>query len=379
MREDVESVSPIALSSASRPHLRPARFDDYDQIVSLEQALNSQPTSQEDWRELWAGNPLWDEVCGWWPIGWVLETPESEIVGSLGNIPLLYHFRGERIIAASGRGWVVAPEYRGFALWLLDERFNQPGVDLFMDTTISPLALDAFNEFSNRIPAGDWETIAYWVTGYRAFATRALQQLNVPKALAPATAAGLRFKDFVFGSRLPKPHPSFTIGMTDRFNSDFDVFWEERLRQNHETLLAARDCATLSWHFSLAMRRDRLWIFTASRGDHMQAYCILKRQSHVGKLARMRLVDYQTLDPGVDLLPDFIRAALRRCAAEDICILDKPGTGLFKMRTFDEFAPYRARQTWPLFYRAVNAAFAEDLRDAKVWDPSAYDGDASIE
>ncbi len=365
----------------ARPHLRPARFDDYEQIVRLEAALTPEASSPDDWRMLWHGSPLWPHLGKRWPIGWVLETADRQIVGCIGNIPLLYHFRGEHLMAASGRGWVVAPEYRGYALWLLDERFNQPCVDVFVDTTIGPAALAAFNEFSNRIPAGDWETISYFVTGYRAFATRALQKLNVPlvRVLAPPAGAALRLKDLVLSRDFPKTRSAFDVESTDRFDSRFDTFWDELLRQNPNTLMAARDSATLSWHFSVPMRRGRLWILTASQNRQLRAYGIFKRQGATGEVRRMRLVDFQSIERDVDLLPDLLAAAQRKCVAEDVCVLDKPGAGVARTAAFDALAPYRRKQNWSYFYRAVDPTLAVELRRKKFWDPGEYDGDASIE
>jgi hypothetical protein len=381
MNADAETASSSKSPALSHPHLRPARFDDYERIARLEAVLDSGASTPDDWRMFWQRNPLWPHVRQKWPIGWVLESPTREIVGSLSNIPLLYHFRGEQVIVASGRAWVVVPEYRGFALWLLDERFNQPGVDVFIDTSVGSMAFEPFNEFSNCVPAGDWETIAYFVTGYRAFVTRALRKLNAPlvPVLAAPAGAALRLKDVIFGKEFPKARSSFVIDVTDRFDSRFDAFWKDLLRQNADKLQATRDSATLSWHFSVAMRRGRLWIFTTSRNRQLRAYCIFKRQDTAQEVRRMRLVDYQTIDPDVDLLPDLLRAALRRCAAEGVSVLDKAGLGLAKMRAFDEFAPYRRKQSWSFFYRAVEPALAVALRQPQVWDPSEYDGDASIE
>jgi hypothetical protein len=380
MSTNVEAVPSLKSPALPPPHLRPASFDDYEQIERLESAYLPEYSTPDDWPVLWLGSPLWPRVGKSWPIGWVLETSAGEIVGSLGSIPLLYKFRGGELMAASGRGWVVTPAYRGFALWLLEERFNQPSVDLFMDTTIGPPAFESFSQFSNRIPAGDWETISYFITGYRAFATIALRKLKVPlvRVLAPPGAATLWLRDAIFSKALPKASGSFEIEATDRFDSRFDVFWDELLRQNTDTLLAARDGATLSWHFAVPMRTGRLWIFTASRKGRLQAYCIFKRQGYAQDV-RMRLVDYQSIEPAVDLLPDLLGAALRRCIAEGVFVLDKPGLGIPKMRAFDEFAPYRQKQNWPLFYRAVDSALDAELRQPRFWDPSEYDGDASLE
>ncbi len=232
------------------------------------------------------------------------------MVGSLTNVPSLYHFRGRELIAANGRAWVVRPEYRGFAPWLMEEFFNQLGVDLFISTTANSNAEPIFSTFTNRVPVGDWKTIAYWITAYRGFARKALQKLGVP--LAPAlvlpTSAALWLRDTLFARPLPAFSSGVVISAIDSFDSRFDVFWEELVRQNPDKLLAARDSRTLAWHYAISMRRGQLWIFTVLRNGLLRAYCILKQeQSHL--LRRMRLVDYQSLEPDVDLLPALLQAA----------------------------------------------------------------------
>ncbi len=208
-----------------------------------------------------------------------------------------------------------------------------------------------------------------------------MRKLGIPLApvWAPLAGAALRVKNVVFEKRLPRTHSSFTIEEADRFDSRFDAFWQELLRQSPDTLLATRDSATLTWHFWVAMRRRRVWILTASKHRRPAAYCIFKRQERANEMPRMRLVDYQTIYPETDLLADFLAVALRRCAAEGVAVLDRPGVGLPEMRVFDEHAPYRTKQTWPFFYRAARSDLAAELRRPEVWEPSAYDGDASIE
>ncbi len=382
MRSEIADIASWKPLDGTRPHIREARFEDGEQILRLEAILKSNPASAAEWRMLWQGSPLWAQLAKRWPIGWVLEESTGEIVGCIGNVPLLYRLHGEHLIAASPRGWVVTPEHRGrYAIRLFNEYLRQPGADLSICTTVGPMALACGDRFASRIPAGDWETIAYCVTAYRAFATRALRRLKVPLAgaLGPLAGAALGIKDRAFGTRLPKPRSSYTIETTDRFDPRFDAFWKELLRQKSGTLLASRDSATLSWHFSRPLSRGRVWILTASRNGQLRAYAVFVRQSRGDELSRVRLADYQAIDPQVDLLPDLLRCALKRCSAEDVCVLDKPGVGLAKMRAFDEFAPYRRKQSWPLFYRANDPALAEELAQPNVWDPSEYDGDATLD
>lgn len=365
-----------------RLQLRPARFDDYDRLVGLEATLNPGTLPRDDWQKLWLSSPIWPRLESWWPIGWVLETATGELVGCMGNLPLLYHFRGETLLAAAGRAWLVLPEHRAFgsAARLLREHFHQPRVDFVVDTSVSMEAGDRGGHLTNRVPVGDWKSIAYLITNYPAFSQRALRKLRVPfaRALAWPAALGLRLKDVAMGKRLRTRRSAYAVEQIDGFDSRFDAFWNELLRQKSDILLAARDRETLSWHFAAGIRKGRVWIFTASRDDRLRAYCIVARKDFPGELSRVRLIDYQTIEPEADLLRPLLAAAVQRCVTEGIAVFDKPAIGLPAMRLFDECAPYRRTQPWPFWYRPVPPALAEALRNPNVWEPSEYDGDASI-
>ncbi len=121
------------------------RFDDYENIRALlwDQSLFSmlwKSRSFEEWRHRWVENPVWQRFGSASPIGWVLETAAGEIVGSMETIPTLYRFRGSDLIAAASGAWCVKASYRGYALQLIDEYFNQ-SVDLFISTTVGPNAV----------------------------------------------------------------------------------------------------------------------------------------------------------------------------------------------------------------------------------------------
>src|SRR5665213_3565671 len=200
------AAQPSSLSPTQcLPNLRPARLEDYPQIERLESTHGLLTLSPDDWRNLWLDNPLRPRLGDAWPFGWVLENADGAIVGSLTNIPTLYTFRGQDLIAATGRAWVVAPEYRGAALWLMDEYFNQGQADLFINTTVNALAVDTFTTFgSTRVPMGDWESAAYRITNYHGFARTALRLKKFPlaTALAPAVGAALYSKDALTGGSL---------------------------------------------------------------------------------------------------------------------------------------------------------------------------------
>jgi hypothetical protein len=350
---------PTAVKSAilPPPRIRPANFSDYEKIQELGLSFSLDIPPEEDWRKLWLDNPLRSRFGDALPIGWVLETACGAMVGTMGTVWVPYTFQGSQLVSAVSRAWFVRTEYRPFALQLMDEYLNQPNIDLFINNAVSVPALESFKRFCKPIPLGEWDCMSYWIP------------LEQP---------------------LPTNAAEFSIETTDRFDSRFDQFWEELLKQNPEKLLAERTSLALTWHFGAPMRKGRLWVLTASHKDKLRAYCTLTLQerafqlpalSHdvAGKARSMRLVDYQTLEPERDLLPALLRAALERCAKANL-MLENFGRGVPKMRTLDDRAPYRKKlENWKFFYSAADAGLDAELSSARFWDPSAYDGDASFE
>jgi hypothetical protein len=300
----------------------------------------------------------------------------------MANIPSQYTFRGRELIAATGRGWVVNEQFRGYAIWLMDEYFNQTGVDLFINTTVNSMAVDPFTAFgSRRVPVGDWSRAAYWITHHRGFARTALTIKHIPAAplLAFPAGAALWIKDH-FTTAYPESRDcTYTIDFAANFDERFDRFWEELKSQQFDLLLNVRDRQTLAWHFSGPLRNNQLWIMTASRGGPIRAYAVFKRQDHPPSgLIRMRLVDYQCVDSEC-ALSAFTNAALNRCAAERIHTLEHVGCALPKMRSLDEFAPYhRQLPAWPYYWKAADSSLEAELKSPSHWDPSSFDGDASL-
>lgn len=361
------------------PTLRTACFEDYPQISRLQSRYSPRRVATEgEWRGLFLGNPLWPRIGTTWPIGWVLENADGIVVGSLFNIPSLYRWRGADFICANGRAWVVEADYRGYALLLMDEYYNQGGVDLFINNTVAEWVTAVQLEYANKVPLGDWAEMAFLPTRYRAFAAKGLEIRGVPlrRILAPIAAASLWLKDAMF-TRIPASSASVDIEEPDSFDERFDDLWAEILSSSPDMLLAERGRQTLSWHYAIPAARGDLLIFTASRAGSLRGYCVLLRDPPYRGFLSMRLIDFQTAEPNADLLSPLLRAATCRCAAEDVHAIWHVGCGIPKMHAFDRAAPYRLRRNWRFFYQTSDPELAVDLGKPEVWDPSEYDGDAS--
>ncbi len=375
-------MNPIPDNQVKPPNLRLATFEDYEPMAQLELDNGMTVMSREDWLAMWLDNPLWPKVSKDWPIGWLLETDAGRLVGTLVNIPTLYLFRGREFICGTGRSWAVDPQYRGFALWLMSEYFDQPNVDLFVNTTVADVSEPMHAALSVKMPVGDFQTILYWVTSYQGFAKRALEKLRVPapSVFAVPAAVGLRMKDYFTVKRIPEGPSSIQIESVENFDDRFESFWIELVKANPNVLLGARDQKTLQWHFASPLKSKRLWIVTASTNGVLRAYGIFKRQEREGGMKRMQLVDFQSLESQEDLLAPILRHALRRCKREGIFALEQLGYDVPGRGTFERFAPYRRKlPNCPFFYKAVDPQLEAELAVPEVWAPSTYDGDASFD
>ena len=353
------------------PRLRPASLEDYVKIQQLALAHASDIPSKEDWCRLWIDSPLRSRFAESLPIGWVLETKNGDVVGTMGTVWTLYTFRRKELVSAAGRFWFVMPPYRGLALQLMDQYFCQP-VDLFINNTVAKDAYASFSQLSARIPLGEWDCMSYWLMSDLGDSCKRL------KAAAGAQPG--------LGRSTP-----LTIETTDRFDSRFDVFWEELVRQYPEKLLAERSSSTLTWHFGAPMRKKQLWVITACQNNSLRAYCALTRQHHAFRLpalphddahdmSAIRLVDFQTIEPDLDLFSPLLATALDRCVQERVVVLENFGRGVPKMRVLDDSAPnLKKLSNWKSFYSAADSGLDAELRLPCFWDLSAYDGDASFE
>ena len=60
--------------------------------------------------------------------------------------------------------------------------------------------------------------------------------------------------------------------------------------------------------------------------------------------------------------------------------LELVGLGMPSLAAFENRAPWkRTLQSWLFYYKANNPALEAALREPRMWDPSLYDGDASLD
>lgn len=363
--------------------IREVSFDDYAQIVALESKYGLDTKGYEEWKHLWSKNPAYIQFQESLPIGWVLERADKNIVGYLGNVPLFYELEGRRLLACVAHAWVADVQYRSYSPLLLERYFSQQVVDLFLNATVGRLAAQSFAAFESLpVPVGAWDQSSFWITNYQGFMAHWLAMKAAPlaKPLSYLLSVGLFVRDAAAKARLRQPNTEIEVQVCANVDRRFDIFWEALTRVNSHVLMGLRTRETLEWHFQHALRQNRAWIVTASKGSDLTAYGIFRRYDNPQfGLHRMRLVDFQTLDGNADSLLLMLHWALDICRREGIDMVECIGFPTDKAAVIREMAPYtRKLPSWLYFYKAREKSLAVRLSNPTVWNPSQFDGDASL-
>lgn len=379
-------VDRIAVAKPSKTvKVRAACFNDYSGVVALEAKFGLASKSYEEWTHLWSDNPAYREVRGWFPIGWVLEDGEENVVGYLGNIPQHYEFEGRQLLAASTRAWMVDPAYRTYALLLLGAYFKQPNVDLLINTTVNPQAARAHNFFEGfPSPVGAWDQSLFWITNARGFTESFLQKkgIGLGRALSYPLSWAVSFQERLKPRKFSRKGNSFQVVACPEFDGRFDGFWDSLRKKRSNQLLAVRNRESLAWHFKSSLPRNRAWIYTVADSADLAAYAVfVRKDSPEAGLTRMRLADFECLDqekaPAIFMA--MLKVAMDRCGRESIHMLEVIGQHPAMENDVARAFPHRRRlPNCRYFYKATGSLLAEKLKDPAVWDPTLFDGDGSL-
>lgn len=365
-----------------RPVVREMRFEDYAQIADLQRRNGIIVLPEDEWSGLWKSNPAYAK-SGSRPMGWVLETREGAIVGSLENIPFSYNLGGRELSASGARGWVLDKEYRRYAMTVFQHFVKQSGPDFLLSTTVGPKAEVAIRLYQwARPPVGAWDQTSFWITDHVGFAKCVLSQKSGLLARLTGGAAGvaLAMYDRLRTRRGRIAGRELQVAIESGFDSRFDDFWQALMAERQDVLLCSRSREALEWHFRRGLRAGRVWVVTVLDGERLVGYAVFDRCDNPGRgLKRMRLVDFRALRSAEHMLGPLVSLALKECRANGIHILECVGQWLDEKR-LSGLPPLHRRTlpVWLYYYKANDAALAELLQEPARWAPSTFDGDASL-
>ncbi len=369
------SVQPFSHTA----HIRGVVFSDYPRIAALTARNGLEMKNREEWEHMWANNPVYKRIPDW-PMGWVAEVGQ-EIVGYCGNIPLSFSYKGQEIIGQAPHSLCLDPPHRGHMVLFAKRCLRyRKGVEYSVDSSANASSFKLLDALKvPRVPVGDWANSVFWIIDHAGFLASALERKRWPKFLAYPGAALLKGRD-----RLTKPSAwrrrANEVAPCETFDERFAAFWDELQQAYPNRFLSNRSREVLLWHFHFALKKKRIWIATLGDSSRITAYAtFLRVDSPEIKLKRVRLVDFQVLDGNTEALIPLLAWALEACEKEGIHMLEAYGFRPDKQRVIDRIAPHRRQlPAWFYFYKVWNKEFAQEFRNPDIWDPSHYDGDATL-
>jgi hypothetical protein len=354
-------------------------FEHFEEVQQLLKRHGLSNVGYADWSRRWTENPAWNAESAL-PLGWVIER-KKKICGVLHCIPTSYVMEGQSLLAAAGHAMAVDSEARSSSLQMISQLMRQPHADMVINTTVNAAAERVFRAFgAKEIPNSHCGQVLAWPVSYSELVGAALRrkQLQYLRPLQPLAGAILRLFDLIRRRNLPISCRD-AVDQSDHFDERFDDFWR-RLQQTRSRLMAVRDRATLQWHFGPSLAASRSLLLTYQPDGQLEAYMVLTRMDNdsIG-LRRFRITDLQTVTDSEEAVLALLGKAVCLAREHGAQVLDAIGFEAFKRGLMSMSRPYeRALPSCSYLYKCLNPTIEAKLRDPAMWDPSPYDGDASL-
>jgi hypothetical protein len=353
--------------------IRPATLDDGEAIRRIQAANGLDDFDLVKWRAVWQTYPFavdFQDI----PIGWVLETADGAVEGTIGNIHLLYEMDGRRFRVALATAWAVNAAHRGRALHLTTAFFKQKGLDLLLNGSANPSASKVLTGLQiPRIPIPEYSSPCFWAASPTAFARAALQRRKTPAAALLAWPAGLALlaRDILRGSGRGKL--SIPVRRITAFDDRFDALWA-RIAAGPSRLRAVRTRAVLHWKFHEQLADGRAVILAAETRGDLSGYVVLVRRagSDLG-MGLYDVADFQSAGDDPEVYRDLLLGSVRMAREEGVDAVKLLTGTPAKRAAALALHPYSYQLPfWQLYYKA-SAELKGALGSADAWDFSPFD------
>lgn len=350
--------------------IRPATLADYAGIDGVHRRNAFGGLDPFFWEQICLHHPYRSQYPNS-PPGWVIETDEGSIVGSLINILMPAEFEGRAVRGAASGTWGVDAEHRDLlALGLKREWFGQADAEMWLVGTANATATKIMGGFrAERIPMPHYLDGLFWILDSRRFMQAVARKRNIPAGELLAWPAGLALGCYAGLLKRRGGRGRLPVRVLDAFDSRFDDFWE-KLRNDVPRLRVVRNRAMLAWRFASTQRRKGLTVLIAEKGGSMAGYAVLSAQprAHLG-LDQNIVADLQAVGDDPEVLDSLLGAAIAESKSQHKHALEFQGYHASKYQVALRRRPFRYHyETWPLFYRCREKALYERLRSEEYWD-----------
>ena len=256
------------------------------------------------WDHHWVHNPATSPKH---PLGWVVETPDSEVVGFSGLVPMRLKIGSGSETALCGADWFIRPEHRSLSLTAFRQYAALGARHLMLSTGLSPAAagIHARTRMGmERIPVGGIDRRLWWIVDAKQFVAWKVDQLGESSALWRALAAApalqalsaawpallgvctdpkRRVLRWLARSKVAFDCEPLPVERVTWFTDEFDEFWGAH--RDRYDVTVERTSKFLNWRHLLLPRATGESFALACRDQgRLMGYVTLQRSGYHGRL-----------------------------------------------------------------------------------------------
>ena len=364
----------------THPILREVRINDYDKVKSLFHRIGMPSESLEAWKA-YRKSPALKKAGKDFSFGWVLEA-ESNIVGYLANIPMMYSYQGSEVFVAVARAYAVAPEYRSHGLKLALKYFKQPEVAALLNTTANEYSAVLFRYFKAKpVPQAQYNEVLFLVFNSWRFLRAVFLKCRFPGAIA--LGAALLLAPLFKVITILKQKNAYSCRQDlllkriciDDLGEEFDKLWVKKKEQ--EVFYTDRSVAMLQWRVNIAPSHYHM--YGAYLKGLFLGYFLLKIE-HVEhlKLKRCLIIDIFGDFKNDENLVVLISSLVREVKDMSVDTLEIIGFPQAIREAAKRFLPFkRTITTWP-YFKFMTQDLNAVCQNSDFWYVSLMDGDSSL-
>ncbi len=364
----------------THPVLREARINDHEKVNSLFHQIGMPSESIEAWKA-YRKSPALKKAGKNIPFGWVLEA-ESNIVGYLANIPMLYSYQGSEVFVAAARAFAVAPEYKGHGFKLALKYFKQQEVDALLLATANEPAAAVFKHLEAKpVPQAHYNEVLFLVFNSWRFLRAVFLKCRFPGAIALGAALLLAPLFKVITTLKQKNAYSCRQDLllkkisVDVLGEEFDKLWVKKKEQ--EVFYTDRSVAMLQWRVNIAPSNYHM--YGAYLKGLFLGYILLKIE-HVEHLNLKRCLiidifgDFGNDENLVVLISELVRE-VKDLSVDTLEIIGFPQA---IRKIVKRHLPFkRTITTWP-YFKFMTQELKTVCQNSDFWYVSLMDGDSSL-
>jgi hypothetical protein len=365
---------------ATQPVLREVQINDYDKVKSLFHRIGMPSESLEAWKAYRKSHAL-KKAAKNFSFGWVLEA-ESNIVGYLANIPMMYSYQGSDVFVAAARAYAVAPEYKSHGLKLALRFFKQPEVAVLLCTTANEDSAVVYKYFKAKpVPQNHYNEALFMVFNSWRFLRAVFLKCRFPGAIA--SGAALLLAPLFKVITILKQKNAYSCrqdlllkrACVDNLGEEYDKLWT--IKREQEVFYTDRSVSALQWRVNIAPSHYHM--FGAYLKGLFLGYFLLKIE-HVEhlKLKRCLIIDIFGDFKNDENLVVLISLLVREVKDMSVDTLEIIGFPQAIRETAKRFLPFkRTITTWP-YFKFMTQDLKIVCQDSGFWNMSLMDGDSSL-